>query len=1093
MKAHVERPDCEAILARLKDFQRDTVNHVFTRMYEDSDPAHRYLVADEVGLGKTLVARGVIARTIDHLWEKVDRLDIIYICSNSDIARQNVNKLNVAGEQKFELASRITMLPTLVQDLRNRRLNFISFTPGTSFDLKSSLGMMKERALLYHLLDQAWSIGGRTAPMNVLQGNASSDKFRQLVAEVRRERSIDKDLADRFVRDLNSRCEERSDDPNLRGRFDTLCDLFKSSRSRVPKEQSLSRSRFVGELRGLLAASCLKALEPDLIILDEFQRFKSLLDGEDAAGELAKQLFDYSDDKSNARVLLLSATPYKMYTVTDSDAEDDHYSDFLRTLRFLQGDAVATASTATILEEYRRELRNLADGGAARLPAIKARLEYELRRVMVRTERLAASEDRNGMLVEATRIAGQLQTGDVLSYRALQRVASALDHHDTIELWKSAPWLLSFMDGYKLKENLKKRFDEAGVSGAVSSSPELTIPSGVFTGAPAIEPPNNRMRWLLDETVGRGQWKLLWIPPSNPYYALAGPYSDPLVGETTKRLVFSAWRVVPKAIATLVSYECERQMLKAWNPDIRSISEARKADTLLRFATPDGRVAGMPVMTLLYPSIALAWAGDPLKHQARQVSDALPALSEISLGVTARIRGLLASLLKDAGTTGPADERWYWAAPILLDLKLAAKDTHAWLGDAALAARWSGADEERGDGGDSQLTGGARADESAWSLHVAELLRVATNGHDLGPPPTDLEEVLALQAIASPAVCALRSFARVAGRDEAIVNPDVRMAAGRLAWSFRGLFNLPEVTALIRSFDRTEPYWRRALEYCAFGGLQAVVDEYAHVLHDGLGLLDATHEDVAQQIGEEMRTALSLRTASLGVDEIEGGAKPSIKSHRMRGRFALRFGEEETVDGEERSRADHVRKAFNSPFWPFVLASTSVGQEGLDFHSYCHAVVHWNLPSNPVDLEQREGRVHRYKGHAVRKNVVRHHGRAGHSADHGDPWLRIFDAAAADRPAGSNELIPYWMYAVPGGARIERHVLALPLSRDLERLDQLRKSLAIYRMVFGQPRQDELLDFLLARMTREEIMSHLELLRIELSPPPVRVGSVAHH
>lgn len=57
-------------------------------------------------------------------------------------------------------------------------------------------------------------------------------------------------------------------------------------------------------------------------------------------------------------------------------------------------------------------------------------------------------------------------------------------------------------------------------------------------------------------------------------------------------------------------------------------------------------------------------------------------------------------------------------------------------------------------------------------------------------------------------------------------------------------------------------------------------------------------------------------------------------------------------------------------FWPFVLATTSVGQEGLDFHLYCHAVVHWNLPSNPVDMEQREGRVHRYKGYAVRKNLA---------------------------------------------------------------------------------------------------------------------------
>src|SRR5437879_8164127 len=105
---------------------------------------------------------------------------------------------------------------------------------------------------------------------------------------------------------------------------------------------------------------------------------------------------------------------------------------------------------------------------------------------------------------------------------------------------------------------------------------------------------------------------------------------------------------------------------------------------------------------------------------------------------------------------------------------------------------------------------------------------------------------------------------------------------------------------------------------------------------------------------------------------------------------------DEATDGDTRTREDLVRAAFNSPFRPFVLASTSVGQEGLDFHPYCHAVVHWNVPSNPVDLEQREGRVHRYKGHAVRKNVARKHGAVVLAAGHGpDPWARMFAAAQA--------------------------------------------------------------------------------------------------
>ncbi|MGR3479930.1 helicase-related protein [Salipiger marinus] len=69
------------------------------------------------------------------------------------------------------------------------------------------------------------------------------------------------------------------------------------------------------------------------------------------------------------------------------------------------------------------------------------------------------------------------------------------------------------------------------------------------------------------------------------------------------------------------------------------------------------------------------------------------------------------------------------------------------------------------------------------------------------------------------------------------------------------------------------------------------------------------------------------------------------------------------------NRTGLVRTAFNSPFKPFVLASTSVGQEGLDFHPYCHRIFHWKLPGKPVDMEQREGRVHRYKNHAVRLNL----------------------------------------------------------------------------------------------------------------------------
>lgn len=186
--------------------------------------------------------------------------------------------------------------------------------------------------------------------------------------------------------------------------------------------------------------------------------------------------------------------------------------------------------------------------------------------------------------------------------------------------------------------------------------------------------------------------------------------------------------------------------------------------------------------------------------------------------------------------------------------------------------------------------------------------------------------------------------------------------------------------------------------------------------------------------------------------------------------------------GTHTFRADHVRQAFNSPFWPFILATTSIGQEGLDFHPYCHALVHWNLPSNPVDLEQREGRVHRYKGHAVRKNVAKRYAHTVLRANgESDPWQTLF-RMACDEPDRESDLTPFWVYPVENGAVIERHVPTLPMSREVGRLPLLRRSLAVYRMVFGQPRQDDLVDYLLRHIPEQQLRQVMDQIRIDLAP-----------
>ncbi|MCG6537825.1 MAG: helicase, partial [Syntrophales bacterium LBB04] len=102
----------EPILESLKRFQRRTAEYVFRRLYLDDDQTRRFLIADEVGLGKTFVAKGVIAKATEHLRKKHGpnhRIDIIYLCSNASIASQNLSRLTF-GENNHKLASRLTLL-----------------------------------------------------------------------------------------------------------------------------------------------------------------------------------------------------------------------------------------------------------------------------------------------------------------------------------------------------------------------------------------------------------------------------------------------------------------------------------------------------------------------------------------------------------------------------------------------------------------------------------------------------------------------------------------------------------------------------------------------------------------------------------------------------------------------------------------------------------------------------------------------------------------------------------------------------------------------------------------------------------------------
>jgi len=1038
-------------VAGLKDFQRKTVEYVFKRLY-GNDPTSRFLIADEVGLGKTLVARGIIAKTLEHLQDEVGRVDVIYICSNAAIATQNINRLNVSDTDGFSIATRLTYLPKQVCSLRKNKVNFISLTPGTAFDhARSRGGHADERAILYRMLYDLPLAQNerrrrlRVGLLNILQATAGKANWRAKAKHLPAE-NLDADLSKAFRRAV-------LEDAELYAALKEGCGRFARYRdySRIPKEDSELRYDLIGKLRSKLASVCLSALEPDLVILDEFQRFKYLLDGDDETSMLATALFEHPD----VRVLLLSATPYKMFTLDQENDEDDHYPDFIRTLNFLYNDSSEVDEVKSLLSEHRTTLHACAKGSACH-SGRKAELERALLKVMCRTERVATTRDHNSMLTEIERTA-PLMPADLQHAATVDAVAICVKAGEPIEYWKSAPYLINFLKHYELRHKLDAQLNAPSdaLREALLSANGQLLTKDKFEGYQALDPANPRMRVLFEDTIDKDMWQLLWMPPSMPYIEPGGAYRDK--DGLTKALVFSSWTAVPDAVASICSYEAERRMVAGYKP---ASHYGWKSSRLLEFNEKDGRLAGMPVIAWLLPSPTLATKIDPLEIALRRGNGPLDA-QELRNEVRAICRSLVETL-PCAGEGTRADERWYWAAPILLDF-------HNGLLDWCKShSGWRSATPGHESG-------------TRFTDHIDLLVSMAEGNISLGPKPDDLVDVLCDLALAGPGVCALRALRRI-GADLDSDDPNLLSAAARIASGFRFLFNMPETIAMLRGSGE-DTYWRLTLQYGIDGNLQSVLDEYVHVLRESLGLQKHSLEKQVAGIAECIQSVLSLRTAQIRIDVIKMSEDGfDLDGFNTRCRFALRFGDIRDDNNQALVRADSVRDAFNSPFRPFVLASTSIGQEGLDFHTWCHAVVHWNLPSNPVDLEQREGRVHRYKGHAVRKNIAERYGLTALSAAHegGDPWQALFHIAAQRKSNGHSGLIPYWIFE-DGSARVERRIPLLPYSKEVGKLKRLKQGLALYRMVFGQPRQEDLL-FSLSQNGNHESADLADWM-ISLQPP----------
>ncbi len=1100
------QPFIDKTYLELKDFQKLTVDYVYDKFYKKK--RNKFLVADEVGLGKTLIAKGVIAKAFENFKPSKSNptFNVIYICSNQALAKENLKKLNFTKQTELVKNPLNRLIYLAFKEEKDKSLlKFDSLTPATSLSISNRSGSMYERAIIFSLLTHYAPFKNKkrmTGLRWLLRGMTSTENWNKLTSEYHRYRR-DYFRTETFIKFREILFETKVSENNMPRFFyylnqrkgiclwDAMMGLCRKIDYHNHKSYSF-KNEVIVNLRHLLTKVCLEYLSADLIILDEFQRYAEILgatseDEVSTAIELAQAVFELK----NTKVLMLSATPFKPYTTSlEQDSGENHYDEFQRVLKFLM--KKQSVEFWAQFEKDRRDFFSkimnpkvaLADMDTAVI--LKNNLQKIFKDGMVRTERQKVSNDQNVLIKSIFDKPLPVTAEDVKDFIVFDRLVQKIKQKGNyriaspIEYSKSCPFPLSFLDGYQLKKNIETLKEDDDIKKLLRELKSAWIsldqvdnyePIGI--GNENSRVPNVKMQWLIDQLNESDSWKWLWVPPTIKYYGPRKIFPQNL--DFSKTLIFSSWKMVPRAVSTILSYEAERKAITAYrtfNDDTelyfadKEGGKRRKPTPILTFKMKAGTdiSSAMSLFTLIYPSKYLSELYDPEKNLDQNHSlDNL--VQNISEKIKTQFQELnLSRFSKKVGVS----DRWYWAAPLLLDkFKLGDKTDFEGL-IQTLITNDVYIDNNSYESGE-EITG------KNEKKHIEDLINSFKNPEniELGPLPEDLFQVLALICLSSPSICYLRSILKSFNYDF----PRVFNSAYAFGISKIHFFNKPENITIVKSTSllNSDSYWKVVLNYCMEGNIQSLLDEFIHLMKDsGYDLLE---------IQNFFSDILSLRTSTIKVDDSTTFIKNQTK--KMRAHYAVDFGTQDLETDSGTGRVINVRQAFNSPYRPFILASTSIGQEGLDFHYYCGRVMHWNLPNNAIDIEQREGRINRYKGLIIRQNVARKYLSSTRTNGSQTLWNQLFSIAKKEE--GSNkhkcELVPYWYVEPIDDIKIHRVVPIYPFSRDIQKYRSLIETLTFYRLTFGQPRQEELVETLQqAGLTDDEIERLKNNLLIDLSP-----------
>ena len=412
----------------LKDFQKATVSRIDFHYRNKIKPQNRILVADEVGMGKTMIAKGTIAKVAKIRLEEEDPLfKVVYICSNQAIAKQNIKTLDILNTNPQVEDTRLSMQHLSVMqsetkpEVLDKYIQLIPLTPGTSFETSGG-GNVNERALIYATLLYAeefseYKFNHELGKLLML--SCSPKTWRNQVTK--KKEALKEVLKDYKKSDFKlDNCKYKKNYPysiiselkkdkiEIDSKSENLFDVIlrtvklinknhcqlRSKCSKCADKNKCYRIQIITALRKAFARISTDMLNPDLIIMDEFQRFNSLIqiDNDSDAGMLAQRFLQehYEDERTRTRVLLLSATPYKLFSTMEElndGSDDDPYKEFFTVMDFLF--EKNKEEFQKVWKEYSDALQTAQANGFELLVNRKEIAENEMYKGVCRTERLS--------------------------------------------------------------------------------------------------------------------------------------------------------------------------------------------------------------------------------------------------------------------------------------------------------------------------------------------------------------------------------------------------------------------------------------------------------------------------------------------------------------------------------------------------------------------------------------------------------------------------------------------------------------------------------------------------------------------------------